>query len=762
MESVSIVIVNWNTGGLLERCIASLHALPEYSDIRHIVIIDNNSSDDSLLKVNESEKVTIFSRNKNLGFSKATNLGIEYIHRHGGKDDHILLLNPDTDVRAHAIKNMVAVVTRNNKAGIVGCKLLNPDMTIQPSVRAFPTLAVFGMLFLKLHRLFSGMQFWKRYMMNNFDYSREQSVDQVMGAGFLIRNGVIKKLGPLDTAFFIWFEEVDYCKRAKNAGWEVIYTPHAEIMHYGGISFNQLYGVTKTAPFLNSALMYTKKHLSLLTYIILLTLYPFGYLLSTLLGLTKNSSRFAWALIAITSALFIALFISIQMGLAALGFAIIAWWVWENSEEGLLFLIVISPLLPVLKVTQTLGDITLIKDVVIIALFFKTFLVPLFNKTLPYRRNAFLAPIIALCGWAILEALHASSRALAVLRLRDILLYIVLYFAVLYLPHTKKIMKARFAWFLATLLVVMVLGIIQLKSFPDSTVLRFDPVRQIWIPRMGSTFGHPTPFAEFLITAQMLCIGYLLVGYKHARNRIIIAAIFVATLPLLYYTYTRASWIALVIGVLSIFAILVWKTTGGIRIQRRHIAASIIILIIAGGGVFRFSHVGTFLRSAFDPTYASNAVRFGFITQLIAQTSNADAIIGKGLGSSITQTTISSDVTAVDIASGDSRTIQLSKDATLVDNQYLKTFIEMGVVGVVFTLWLFWRFFATSVQMLRPAKPGQSGASMQICRLLGIAGIGFITTFAVQALFVDIWDVYPTNAIFWILAALISQQKNLT
>ncbi|MCE9643609.1 MAG: glycosyltransferase [Candidatus Andersenbacteria bacterium] len=754
MQKVSIVIVNWNTGGLLAQCIASISKLPELDMIRHVVIVDNNSIDGSLDKAQNTDlqTATFLSQQQNLGFSKATNLGIQYVHEHGGQDDHILLLNPDTEVRPDAIKNMVAVLSRNSKAGIVGAKLSNADGTVQKSVRRFPTLSILATLFLKMQRIIPNAPFWKKYMMVDFDYSQEQSVNQVMGAGFLIRNEVIKQIGVLDEQFWIWFEEVDYCRRAKNNGWETIYTPHAEIMHYGGVSFNQLYGAKKTAPFLHSALVYARKHLGAFSYAVLVVLYPIAYAIAVLIGTTKHSSRFAWASIALVSALFIALFISMQLGVAVLAFTCVAWWVWDNPEEGLLLLIVLSPLLPLLKVTQTLGDITLVKDVIIVALFFKTFLVPLFNKTLPYRKNSLLAPIIALSGWAIIEALHASSHVLAVLRLRDILLYILLYFAVLYLPHTKKIMATRFAWFLATLVVVMMLGIIQLKSFPDSTVLRFDPARQIWIPRMGSTFGHPTPFAEFLITTEMLCIGYILAGYKHARNRIIIIATLLATLPLLYFTYTRASWIALIIGALSVFATLIWKRTGGITIQKKHIAVTLATLLIAGAGIFQFSHVGTFLRSAFDPTYASNAARFGFITQLIAQTSNTDAIIGKGLGSSITQTAMPSDVTAADIATGDSRTIQLSKDATLVDNQYLKTFIEMGVIGVVFTAWLFWRFFITSLRLI---KNNQSG----ITRLLGIMGVGFITSFVIQALFVDIWDVYPTNAIFWVLAAIISQQK---
>ncbi len=120
-------------------------------------------------------------------------------------------------------------------------------------------------------------------------------------------------------------------------------------------------------------------------------------------------------------------------------------------------------------------------------------------------------------------------------------------------------------------------------------------------------------------------------------------------------------------------------------------------------------------------------------------------LVGKGLGNVITELRKGGDVSAVDIASGDSRTVQLSKDSTLVDNQYLKTFMEMGVVGIVFTFWIFWRFFLAA----RQASPA-----------LQILGIGFLASFMIQALFVDIWDVFPTNAIFWTLAAIISQQKS--
>ena len=155
MESVSIVIVNWNTGRLLKKCINSLIALPEYSSVRHIVVIDNNSHDDSVASIRtlHDQPVTLLPQKHNLGFAKATNLGIRYIQEHEGKNDHILLLNPDTEVRPHAITTMLDVLAMNHKAGIVGCKLTNPDGTIQESVRRFPTLPILSMLFLKLHRI---------------------------------------------------------------------------------------------------------------------------------------------------------------------------------------------------------------------------------------------------------------------------------------------------------------------------------------------------------------------------------------------------------------------------------------------------------------------------------------------------------------------------------------------------------------------------------------------------------------------------------
>lgn len=283
MEQVSVVIVNWNTGKLLAQCLESISALSEQSLIRHVVVVDNASADTSCTQaqpIADQHAYTILAQHENLGFAKANNKGITYIREHGGQDDHILLLNPDTRVHAGAIPAMLSVFTKDSRAGIVGPKLLEKDGSVQPSVRSFPTLPIFLLLFLKLHRLFHASSIWSRYMMASFDYEKEQQVDQVMGAAFLIRNTVMQQLGKLDESFWIWFEEVDFCKRAHNAGYHVVYTPGGSITHMQGTSFNQLVGIRKTKPFLNSSLVYARKHLGTAAYLLLCVLYPLGIVIS--------------------------------------------------------------------------------------------------------------------------------------------------------------------------------------------------------------------------------------------------------------------------------------------------------------------------------------------------------------------------------------------------------------------------------------------------------------------------------------------------
>lgn len=294
MEQISIIIVNWNTGSLLTACLKSIASLPEQDIIRHVIVIDNASTDTSVDQAQgfaTEHGYAIIREQHNLGFAKANNGAWRYIKEHGGEHDHVLLLNPDTEVRPGALEAMLDALRRNPSVGIVGPKLLEANGAIQPSVRLFPTLPIFILLFLKLQRLFPGLGVWKRYMLTTFNYEKEQEVDQVMGAAFLIRNTLVQNIGLLDEAFWVWFEEVDFCTRAKDAGWQTLYTPTAQVLHYGGTSFNQLIGLARTKPFLRSSLVYTRKHLGIIPYIILLILYPFALLIAAMASFAHGHKK---------------------------------------------------------------------------------------------------------------------------------------------------------------------------------------------------------------------------------------------------------------------------------------------------------------------------------------------------------------------------------------------------------------------------------------------------------------------------------------
>lgn len=286
MKKVVIVIVNWNTGELLGKCLKSLGRLPEKELIAEVIVIDNASHDKSLalahVVVGESinrPKVRFIKQKNNLGFAKANNVALRRV-RDGIYDQaHVLLLNPDTEMMPGALSNLLKILGTETRAGVVGARLNNMDGTLQQSVRAFPTLPVFVFSFLKLSRLMPDAKIWRDYIRTDLDYDKQQSVDQVMGAVFLIRNEAFSDIGLLDERFWIWFEEVDYCKRAKDANWEIIYTPESHVLHHGAVSFNQLVGFKKVWPWLMSSLRYANKHLSNGASLMLWLLLPIALLL---------------------------------------------------------------------------------------------------------------------------------------------------------------------------------------------------------------------------------------------------------------------------------------------------------------------------------------------------------------------------------------------------------------------------------------------------------------------------------------------------
>lgn len=277
MKGLSIIIVNWNTGPLLHKALQALAALPEHDLITQVVVVDNASKDGSIQQAKAHAYSIPIEWNElptNAGFARANNIGIDWtLHTHG-MDQHILLLNPDTEVQPGALLAMLNVFERRSDVGIVGPKLFEPGGKFQLSVHSFPTLWTLITVYLKLHSIFPNT------MTGQGAVQSETIVDEVKGAALLIRDEVMDAIGPLDERYWIWFEEVDYCKRALAAGWKTMYTPNAAVLHYGGVSFNQLVGLRRSMPFLVSAYRYANRHLGIVATAILTLLFPVAVLLS--------------------------------------------------------------------------------------------------------------------------------------------------------------------------------------------------------------------------------------------------------------------------------------------------------------------------------------------------------------------------------------------------------------------------------------------------------------------------------------------------
>jgi hypothetical protein len=230
---VSVVIVSWKVKDLLKKNLETLFNSKGDIDFE-IFVVDNNSQDGTVEMVNkEFPQVNLIANRDNLGFAKANNLAINQ-----ARGRYILLLNPDMQVKENTLVNMVTWMDDNPRAGVAGCKLIDDKGGVVPHVREFPRFGDQMAITLKIPHIFPGVL--NNYIIKDFDYSEEREVDSIRGSFFAIRREVIEEIGGLDERYFIWFEEVDYCRRVKEAGWKVMYTPATTCVDYVGKSFIQV------------------------------------------------------------------------------------------------------------------------------------------------------------------------------------------------------------------------------------------------------------------------------------------------------------------------------------------------------------------------------------------------------------------------------------------------------------------------------------------------------------------------------------------
>lgn len=232
---LSVIIVNWNTRDLLRRCLQSLYENASVTETE-IIVIDNASSDGSVEMVrDELPGVGLIANSDNRGYAEGNNIGFE-----AAKGDLLLLLNPDTEIKSGAIDAMIECMGHHPDAAAVAGKLVYPDGRAQSSCRGFPEPRSIMFDYLRLSRLFPESRLFGAYRMTWFDYASEAEVDQPMASCMLVPRKALDDIGVFDPDFPIFFNDVDWCYRAKQMGWKIFFTPDAEIVHHVGGSTRQV------------------------------------------------------------------------------------------------------------------------------------------------------------------------------------------------------------------------------------------------------------------------------------------------------------------------------------------------------------------------------------------------------------------------------------------------------------------------------------------------------------------------------------------
>jgi GT2 family glycosyltransferase len=230
---LSIIIVSWNVCELLADCLLAVDQNRGRLDLE-VIVVDSASSDESPAMIRDRFPwVRLLAQTDNVGFPLGNNLGLQ-----AADGRYLLLLNPDTVVVDDALSQMVDYLDQHADVGVVGGQLLNPDGSIQSSRRRFPTLATAAFESTWLQP-YAPQSILRRYYMEDVSAENTGEVDWLVGACLMVRREAIIDAGLMDEAYFMYSEELDWCRRIKTAGWRIVYLPAARIIHYVGKSSEQ-------------------------------------------------------------------------------------------------------------------------------------------------------------------------------------------------------------------------------------------------------------------------------------------------------------------------------------------------------------------------------------------------------------------------------------------------------------------------------------------------------------------------------------------
>ena len=229
---LSIVIVNYNVKAFLQQALESILKATKSIDTE-IFVVDNHSVDGSVeMLQSQFPQIKLIANHDNRGFAIANNQAIQQ-----ATGDYIWLLNPDTLVQEDTPQKLIDVMENDSEIGLLGCKILNDDGSLQLACRrSFPTPWVAFTKLLGLANLFPKSKYFGRYNLTHLDPDEAYEVEAVSGSCMFIRKEALEEVGTLDEAFFMYGEDLDWCFRFGQSGWKVFYTPETSIIHYKGES----------------------------------------------------------------------------------------------------------------------------------------------------------------------------------------------------------------------------------------------------------------------------------------------------------------------------------------------------------------------------------------------------------------------------------------------------------------------------------------------------------------------------------------------
>ena len=286
---ISVVIVAWNAKRYLESCLDSLvQALPRRS--MEVLVVDNASADGTIEMVETKFAwVKLIKSNENLGFARGNNLAIRQC-----RGRYIALVNPDVIVFPGCLDALADFLDQNPKVGNVGPRVFNPDMTQQSTCRRFPTLWNNFCSATRLESIFKGSRFFAGEHMFYFPHDRTLAVDVIVGCFSTIRREAFEEVGLLDEGLFMYGDDVDWCRRARNAGWQVMFYPGAQAIHDRGKTtapFPEHFAVAQQ----RSILRYWKRHHTFLGVLgirsIMLSHHVMRYTIASLTDLLRSQRK---------------------------------------------------------------------------------------------------------------------------------------------------------------------------------------------------------------------------------------------------------------------------------------------------------------------------------------------------------------------------------------------------------------------------------------------------------------------------------------